>query len=151
MKNFSFLILVLLIVSSCGSSISHDPKIDQFIGQTEEYVQISNTENLPEEIKPYQAKMINHLGKMEMEPEDCYIWTVYSDSDSEELKIPVRHYDGFVKEYNFEQDKIEMERNRDTTKEGYALMTHLGNWSGKDGHFLIDKSSGKIITYLLWK
>ena len=95
--------------------------------------------------------MIDYLGKMEMEPEDCYVSTVYLDNDSNGLKIPVRHYDGFVEEYNFEHDKIEKERNRDTTEEGYTLYTHLGNWSGKDGYFLIDESDGTIITYLLWK
>lgn len=151
MKLNPILILITFILCACGSSISHDPKIDEFISQTEEYIQLSDSENLPEEIKPYQNQMIEYLGKMDMEPEDCYVWTAYLDSDSEGLKIPVRHYDGFVEEYNFEQERMEMEKNRDTTEEGYTLMTHLGNWSGKDGHFLIDESNGKIITYLMSK
>lgn len=149
MRHLLIPILFLSFLGSGGGSIYHDPKIEEFINQTGQYVQISDFEKLPEIVRPYQEEMIDYLNKMEMDPQDCYIELDYIVSDTYSLQIPIRHYTGFVNEYNFELEKTEIENNRYTTDQEHQIMIHKGNWSGKDGYFLIEVCMGTITTYCL--
>ena len=139
---------------------SHDPEIINFIDDQEEYVKLTDFEKLPKKVSKYYDVIIDFMEIRNMETEEYFVWLSYIEDSDSIIKIPICHYDGFVRKYNdkIEFDKIEADQSKlevDTSINdgGYFLHTGIkGNASGgKDGNLLIDKVTSSVLEFGIWR
>lgn len=155
MKFVLGILFLLVILCQCGQTISHDPEIIEFIESKGEYCKLTNQEKLPDNIKKHYSTVIEFMESHDMEVENYFVWNEYIEENDSILKIPICHYDGFVREYEIEK-KINENNKNDTTETNdgsYTFHSEIkGNSSGgKDGNLILIKKEDRIDQFLIWR
>ena len=135
---------------SVYGQIERDSTIINYIEVQSKFVGLNDLNRIPDDIKPYLNSIKEYMNKNKMPFNEYWIWTSYIKNDSNSLSIPICHYDGFVREKELEQKNKDANKDR---KEGEprAIITFVGNASGKDGTLQIDKKTKIVLSFNLWE
>lgn len=154
--------LVLVLLAALLVDAWHTPRdsaVLDYIAEQKNYVALTNTQDLPPHIKPYQKIITAYFYRDLLKLHERYCakhpngYFIHLDNfsfreDTNFVEISVSHYDGFVEE------KIIRDANRTETRrrnDGYIVVTDInGNRSGCDGAVKIDKKTKKVVSFSLW-
>lgn len=145
-------IVALLLFSSFSSlgQVKKDAKILKYIEAQTNFVNLTDTSQYAESLRPYSAAIIDYFSIHKMDLGDYWIWTSYIEEDAHSIFIPICHYDGFVFKKNLEEQNIALNKERKST-DPITVVDFYGNASTKDGTLEIDKMTYKVLSYKYWQ